>query len=89
MAFYIGLFFKNDNIKESIFKMNIEHTGREQLLKTLQESRSFKRNPVPWAMFYVSASATTIMFIILICYLCGRCTLVRKLRTLFLRRQVY
>jgi len=47
--------------------MNIDHTGREQLLNTLQESRSFKRNRIPWTVFYVSATATTVMFIILIC----------------------
>ena len=47
--------------------MDIEHTGREQLLQTLQESRSFRRNRVPWVVFYVSAAATTLMFIILIC----------------------
>ncbi len=37
----------------------------EQLLNTIQESRSFKRNPIKWGVFYGAAGATMVMFIIL------------------------
>ena len=40
-------------------------TGKSSLLETLQESRSFKRNPIKWSIFYGSAIATCIMFFIL------------------------
>ena len=37
----------------------------ERFLDTLRESRSFKRNPVKWSLFYLGAGATIIMFFIL------------------------
>lgn len=35
------------------------------IVEQLIESRSFRRNPVHWTIFYVTASISTIMFIIL------------------------
>lgn len=34
-------------------------------MEQLVESRSFKKNPVHWSMFYASTFATLVMFIIL------------------------
>ena len=46
--------------------MEIEQKNNESLLNTLQESRSFKRNPIGWSIFYATSVATIIMFIILV-----------------------
>lgn len=46
--------------------MEIEQQNNESLLNTLQESRSFKRNPIGWSIFYATSAATVIMFIILV-----------------------
>jgi len=40
-------------------------SGKVSLLDALEQSRSFKRNPIKWSVFYGSAIATGIMFIIL------------------------
>ena len=47
--------------------MNIEpdQTNRDNLMATLIESRSFKRNKLKWITFYTSGIATALMFIIL------------------------
>jgi len=47
--------------------MNIEpdQTNRDNLMATLIESRSFKRNKLHWVTFYGASVATAIMFIIL------------------------
>jgi hypothetical protein len=42
-----------------------QETGRQSLLDALEQSRSFKRNPVRWSIFYGSAVATGTMFVIL------------------------
>jgi len=44
--------------------MEVENSN--SLLETLQESRSFKRNPISWSVFYATSAATVIMFIILV-----------------------
>ena len=44
--------------------MSIERQP-DQLMETLMESRSFKKNPVQWSIFYATGIATGIMFIIL------------------------
>ena len=41
-------------------------SARETLLETLDESRSFKRNKINWSIFYGTACATTVMFLILV-----------------------
>ena len=48
--------------------MNIEPdtSNRQSLLDILEESRSFRRNPINCSIFYVTAVATMIMFIILV-----------------------
>jgi len=43
--------------------MEVENNS---LLQTLQQSRSFKRNPISWSIFYATSAATVIMFIILV-----------------------
>lgn len=35
------------------------------IVEQLIESRSFKRNPIHWSIFYATASASVLMFIIL------------------------
>lgn len=48
--------------------MNIDSVSSPDsppLLETLMESHSFKRNPIKWSVFYGSAIATGIMFVIL------------------------
>ena len=42
-----------------------QESGKNSLLDALDQSRSFKRNPIKWSIFYGSAFATGIMFIIL------------------------
>ena len=47
--------------------LNIEpdQTNKDNLMATLIESRSFKRNKLQWVTFYSSSIATALMFIIL------------------------
>jgi len=47
--------------------MNVEpdQSHRDNLMATLMESRSFKRNKVEWILFYGASFATGIMFVIL------------------------
>ena len=38
---------------------------QDSLFDKLIESRSYKKNPIPWSVFYVSSVVTVIMFFIL------------------------
>lgn len=44
--------------------MEVENS--RSLLKTLQESRSFKHNPINWSIFYATSASIVIIFIILV-----------------------
>ena len=43
-----------------------EHERHQTLLETIDESRSFKRNPCTWVTFWGNAGATGVMFVILV-----------------------
>ena len=42
-----------------------QESNKVSLLDAIEQSQSFKRNPIKWSIFYGAAAATGIMFIIL------------------------